>query len=296
MRLLGTLVVVLLVLTVLAFVVGRLARTDRGRDFARDFAARTRGWWIVVLLFVPALLAGGWLVVALFAATALLAWHEFSTITGAAALRSRDVAWTAPAVAAVFAAAASLLPVLPTLALAFLWVAAFGAFTRYGPGADAPATSRAGWRLLGFSYCVISLAAAAAVAVRYHPHWLFFSAVVVQVSDVLQYVFGKLFGKHPLAPKLSPKKTWEGLLGGLVGAALLAGAMASLVGLSFGAASVLGFALALTGVAGGLAMSAVKRHHGAKDFSQLLPGHGGLMDRLDSVCAASLVTLAVLAA
>lgn len=286
-RLLLGLLLVLLAMTGIATMLRARARTDRARAFARDFGARTAGWWLVVLVFVPAILAGGWLAVALFGFAALLAWHEFSTITGAAALRFTDAWWTAPVVAAQFVAAAGAWSVIATMAASLVAIAVITRATRLASSA----WREAGWRAIGFLYCVALLSVSAALVVRFDPRWLFFTAVVVQASDVAQYLCGKRFGRRALAPRLSPHKTWEGFAGGVLAAALLGGALAPIVGRGFGPGVALGAALALGGVAGGLAMSAVKRQRGVKDFSRLLPGHGGLMDRLDSLCIACAVTL-----
>lgn len=289
-RLFGGLVALLLAMTAIAQLLQRTARTDSARGVAHDFATRTRGWWLLVLVFIPPLLAGGAIALTLLAAAALFAWHEFSTITGPAALRRGDVVWTAPLVVGVFLAAAGILPVVVTVAAGVLVVVV----ATVAVPQTAPLPARLGWRLLGFGYCVLLLSTAGALAVRFDARWLFFTAVVVQVGDVLQYVFGKLFGRHPLAPKLSPKKTWEGFIGGALTSALLAGALGPIVGLTFMRGIGLGLVLTLAGVAGGLAMSAVKRRRGVKDFGQLVPGQGGLMDRLDSLCAACPVALVYL--
>jgi phosphatidate cytidylyltransferase len=112
---------------------------------------------------------------------------------------------------------------------------------------------------------------------------MLFFLLVAQISDVLQYVCGKLFGRHKVAPVLSPNKTWEGLIGGGLLASLLG---ASLHGLTpFSAWQALFFSLAVVaaGFFGGLVLSAVKRSLGAKDWGYSLPGHGGMLDRLDSI-------------
>lgn len=109
-------------------------------------------------------------------------------------------------------------------------------------------------------------------------------------SDTCAYVVGVLFGKHKMSPKLSPKKSVEGAVGGIVGAALLfvlytyfvvyrfAGTEISLV-----FAAILGALGAMVSMVGDLAASAVKRDHAIKDYGKLIPGHGGIMDRFDSV-------------
>jgi phosphatidate cytidylyltransferase len=116
--------------------------------------------------------------------------------------------------------------------------------------------------------------------------------VVVVTADIGAYFSGKAFGKHKLAFKVSPGKTWEGFWGGLFSCLLLAVVVWSLLPASFehvGLTSVITVFVctALFSVVGDLVVSMVKRDIGLKDSGNLLPGHGGLMDRLDSICGAA---------
>ena len=115
-------------------------------------------------------------------------------------------------------------------------------------------------------------------------------------SDTCAYVVGVLFGKHKMTPKLSPKKSIEGGVGGVVGAALLFGLYtyyvinpfsAESLRMGLGSAMCLGAVGALVSMVGDLAASAIKRDHNIKDYGKLIPGHGGIMDRFDSVIIAA---------
>ncbi|MEW6677950.1 MAG: phosphatidate cytidylyltransferase [Pseudomonadota bacterium] len=112
---------------------------------------------------------------------------------------------------------------------------------------------------------------------------LMFLLMVSQLGDVFQYIWGKLFGRHPLAPRISPAKTLEGLAGGLASAAALGAALAWMT--PFTPLQGAGMALGIVslGVTGGLLLSAEKRRRGIKDWGTRLPGHGGMLDRVDSV-------------
>jgi phosphatidate cytidylyltransferase len=110
--------------------------------------------------------------------------------------------------------------------------------------------------------------------------------VIVWAADVGAYAFGRLFGRRKLAPAVSPGKTWEGVTGGLVTAGLAAGLAAAWVGLPASHLVVLGVATALISVLGDLTQSMFKRNVGLKDSGKLLPGHGGVLDRIDSLTAA----------
>ncbi|MBN1656989.1 MAG: phosphatidate cytidylyltransferase [Anaerolineae bacterium] len=114
--------------------------------------------------------------------------------------------------------------------------------------------------------------------------WLALVFLVTWINDTAAYFVGKAIGRHPCAPYLSPKKTWEGTVGGWIGgvaATVLLGAW--LVDLPWGHGLALGALIATVAPFGDLAKSMVKRQLGVKDFSALIPGHGGMMDRIDSL-------------
>jgi len=108
--------------------------------------------------------------------------------------------------------------------------------------------------------------------------------IVVQLSDVFQYIWGKLLGKRKIAPTISPNKTWEGFVGGVATAVALGTALWWMTPFSPLGALAMSVAIALMGFAGGLTMSAIKRDRGVKDFGATIEGHGGILDRMDSVC------------
>ncbi len=114
-----------------------------------------------------------------------------------------------------------------------------------------------------------------------------FLVLVVQGSDVLQYVWGKLCGRHKVAPELSPSKTWEGLIGGVVSATALGAALYGITPFTPWQSAGMALVICVMGFLGGLVMSAIKRDRGVKDWGDLIEGHGGMLDRLDSVVFAA---------
>ena len=107
---------------------------------------------------------------------------------------------------------------------------------------------------------------------------------MVQSSDVLQYVWGKLFGKHKIAPTLSPSKTVEGFVGGVLSASLLGMMLHWMTPFNAWQAFLMSMLICLMGFLGGLVMSAMKRSMGVKDWGNMISGHGGILDRMDSLC------------
>ena len=120
--------------------------------------------------------------------------------------------------------------------------------------------------------------------------WLFF---VVWSTDIFAYFAGRAIGGPKLAPRTSPNKTWAGLGGGVIGAAIVGAVAAWLMQLE-NVFLLLGGPLAVLAQLGDLYESAVKRRHGVKDSGRILPGHGGVLDRLDGLLPAALATYAVL--
>lgn len=117
---------------------------------------------------------------------------------------------------------------------------------------------------------------------------LLFLMFLTQFNDVAQYVWGKALGRHPVIPKVSPKKTWEGLVGGVLTTTLLAGLLAPwLTPLAGWEAPAAGLLIGLSGFVGDVNLSALKRDLGVKDSGRLIPGHGGILDRVDSLTTAA---------
>ena len=149
-------------------------------------------------------------------------------------------------------------------------------------------SSKIQWGLMISVFCISHVPALLNLKLSgFHgePIWLaIWLIMVVQASDILQYVCGKLFGKHKVAPILSPSKTVEGLLGGVILATILGIAMSWLTPFSYIEAALIGLIVCIFGFFGGLVMSAIKRDRGVKDWGQLIHGHGGMLDRIDSIC------------
>lgn len=147
------------------------------------------------------------------------------------------------------------------------------------------------WRYFGVLY--VALPPIALVLLREDPQYgiaaIIWVMVVVWMADTLAYFAGRIIGGPKLAPRLSPKKTWAGLGGAMAGSALAAVAVALLLGLpSILVLALLAAALAVVEQGGDLFKSAMKRHYGVKDSGRLIPGHGGVIDRVDGLVAVAM--------
>ena len=153
-------------------------------------------------------------------------------------------------------------------------------------------------------YVILAFSALSAVRTLHNGvFYMFIPFICSWVSDVFAYFVGRLFGKHKLIPEISPKKTVEGSIGGIVFAVLAMLLFGFIVDSFFDAITVnylvlglMGFVLSIISQIGDLIASSLKREYGVKDYSNLLPGHGGIADRFDSIFAISLLVLAICAA
>ena len=145
------------------------------------------------------------------------------------------------------------------------------------------------WGMMTTVYAIGYLGLILIIPIQYNPQgggagMLTFILLFTVLNDFMQMFFGKAFGKHKIIPKVSPNKTWEGFIGGVIASTVISAFMAPfLTPLSLPQSVFMGIVLAIAGFFGDVTMSAVKRDFGVKDTSMLIPGHGGILDRLDSL-------------
>lgn len=259
-----------------------------------NLTARIRAWWVMAGIVGLAFVFGRTGVIVLFFVVSLFALREFITLTPT---RRGDYYALLAAFYVVlpyqywliyadwYSMASLLVPVYAFLLLPILAVIG-GDTTHY-----LERTSKVQWGLMISVYCISHVPALLNLRIPgYEGRNLLliaFLVIVVQSSDVLQYVWGKLFGKHLVAPLLSPSKTVEGLIGGVLSATLLGAALWWITPFSPWQAGLLALVINVMGFFGGLVMSAIKRDRGIKDWGHMIEGHGGMLDRLDSVCFAA---------
>jgi len=261
-----------------------------GNAAVENLNARIQAWWVMTLCLGIALLGGSAGVVILFALCSFAALREFITLTDT----RRADHW---------ALAAAFFVVLP-VQYGLVWAEWYGLYSIFIPvyaflllpivAALRADTDRflmriaeAQWALMLCVFCVSHVAALLLLDIPGYEGrnvlLIAFLVLVVQLSDVLQYVWGKLLGRHRIAPNLSPSKTWEGFIGGTLSATLIGAALWWITPFNPLQAAYLSFIIVLMGFFGGLVLSAVKRDRGVKDWGHLIAGHGGFIDRLDSV-------------
>lgn len=284
----------LVVATLVGRVLGARTRGKPGEATVANLNARVHSWWVMSSVFALTLAAGRVGSVVLFACLSFLALREFITLTPTRRADHRALFWSFFVVTPlqyVFVGAG-----LYAMAVVFIPVYAFLLLpTRMALAGDTERflerAAKTQWGLMVAVYCVSFAPALLILEIpgfeRGGPKLLFFLTLVDQMSDVLQYVSGKLFGRRKIAPHVSPNKTWEGFLGGVGAATLLGSALWWATPFTPLQAAGMALVICLMGFAGGLVMSAIKRDRGVKDYGALIEGHGGILDRIDSMCFAA---------
>lgn len=280
-----------LVILVTGTVTGRSLRAVRGPSPVIDnLNARVAAWWVMVAVLALAFGFGRAGLVGLFALCSALALREFLTVAG----------WRRDDSLTVLAAFALVLPFQYVLVYidwyglysifipvyAFLLMPVTAALLGQTDGYLAR-VAQVQWGLMVCVFCASHVPALLSLTIpgfegrqMYLIAWLI---LVVQLSDVLQYVWGKLVGRRLIAPRLSPSKTWEGFVGGTLSASAVGTALWWVTPFAPWQAALLALLVTGMGFCGGLVLSAIKRDRGVKDWGHVIAGHGGVLDRLDSV-------------
>lgn len=288
----GGIVGLLLVASLIGLLLSR--RAGGGGDTVRNLNARVRAWWGMVAVLGVCFVMGPVANLVVFACISFFALREFITLTPT---RAGD---HLPLVVAFYV----LIPLQYWL-IYDNWYGLFSIFIPVYAFLGLPALAVLGgdtrdflerstkiqWGVMIAIYCISHAPALLILHLRGYagqgPLLLLYLMLVVQISDVMQYVFGKLFGKHKLAPTVSPSKTIEGLIGGGLSAVAIGTALWWITPFTPLQSAGMSAVIVICGVFGGLALSAVKRSLGAKDWGHMIEGHGGMMDRMDSVTFAA---------
>jgi phosphatidate cytidylyltransferase len=284
---------ILALLVVASLVLAVIRRLRPGLELG-EVAARVRSWWVMAAVFFGALAVTPLVSLAFFAFMSFWAMKEYVTL-----LRTRPADHRA-----LFLAFSS-------IPLQYYWIARswYGMFIIFIPvymflvlpfrlvlsketAGFVASCSQIQWGLMAFVFGLSHLAFLLVLPVAAVPPvggrtLLLFLVFVVEMSDVLQFLWGKSLGRHRIIPSVSPNKTWEGAVGGILSASALSLLIRFLTPFSSGETFGVALLVTVAGFCGGAVMSAVKRDFGVKDFGAVIPGHGGVLDRVDSLCYAA---------
>jgi phosphatidate cytidylyltransferase len=290
----GCLIVLLAIASAIGAVLRRRPGDAKQQASRENLVERVNAWWTMVAILAVAFLTGPTMTLILFGLASFFALREFITLTPS---REGD---RLPLSLAFFV-------ILPAQFL-LIGVERYGVFAIFIPvyaflllpsiaalRSDIDdflsRTAKQQWGLMVTVYC---LSHAPALLMLDLPGGkgasallLFYLLLIVQMSDVMQYVFGKLFGRTKIAPVVSPSKTVEGFVGGGLAAVGIGAAMWWITPFTPLQSAAIAAVIVLMGFLGGLTLSAVKRSLGAKDWGVMIEGHGGMLDRTDSICFAA---------
>jgi len=298
--------VVLGIATAVAHLLRRRPETGLNPALLETFWLRIRAWWLLLSIVAATFLIHRVVTIAVFGLISFWALREFITLTPTRPGDHRALFW-------VFFVATPVQFVL--VGLGFDWFTKLATliwFVTFIPVyafllipvrialADDPKrflerTAKIQAGLLICVYCFsyapallnLPVEKVSAGAASARERLLFFFVLMVQLSDVLQYAWAQLPWKHVLAPTISPTRTLEGLVGGVLSTSLVGASLCWATPFPFWMAGLMSGVVALMSFAGGITMSAVKRDRGVKDYGTLVEGHGGVLDRIDSLCFAA---------
>ncbi|EEC8124457.1 TPA: phosphatidate cytidylyltransferase [Escherichia coli] len=283
-----SLIVIFSLLLIATVINGLLVWLRPSKDW-RELTLRIRTWWVIIVLFSFALLSPSWLALTFFALVSFMALKEFLTLVPSRQSDRMPLLWMFIAIP------------LNYWLIGIGWYGMFVVFIPVYVFLFLPArmviagdtqgflrtVSQLHWSLMttvfAFSH-VAFLLVLPADGMQTSALLVLFLVGLTEFNDIAQYLWGKSLGRIKVIPKVSPNKTLEGLLGGVATTALAATVLGPLLTpLSWPMALLAGVIIGVTGFCGDVVMSAIKRDIGVKDSGTLLPGHGGILDRLDSL-------------
>jgi phosphatidate cytidylyltransferase len=279
-------------------VVGNILKDRRGRETGRStidtLNARIRAWWKMYTIFGLSILLGRIGALVVFAVISFLAMREYMTLVPTRRGDHRTLFWSFFVImplqyylvgAQRYGLFSIMIPVL-----AFIFVPTSIAIA----GDTSNFLERSAKIQFGLMVCVYCLSHAPALLLLNIPGFaghnarlLLYLGFVDQMNDILQYVWDKLIGKHKIAWRVSPNKTWEGFAAGVVSATVIGTALWWATPFTPLQSAGMSFMICLLGFAGSLVISALKRDIGIKDFGVVIEGQGGILDHVDSLCFAA---------
>lgn len=263
---------------------------DRAHATIDNLNARLKAWWIMIAVIAAATWTGAWAVIGLFALVSFQCLREYVSLAPTRKGDHRALIWSFYVflplqyylIAAGWYGLFSIL--IPVYAFLLLPISA-------SLGADTTRflerSAKIQWGLMICVYCLSHVPALLTLEIPgYEGRNLLlvvFLLLTVQSSDVFQYIWGKLLGRHALSKQISPSKTVEGLVGGVLSATVMGAALWWITPFSPVEAAFVALVINTLGFFGGFVLSAIKRDRGVKDWGHLIEGHGGMLDRVDSL-------------
>ncbi len=272
--------------SLLFFVVGKL----KPQANLAELKARTKSWWIMATLFIGATLFNTTVSYVAIAFLSFIAFREMYSLLEFRESDRRAIFWAFVAIPVQYYLAyigwyGAFIIFIPVVMFLFL---PLRLVLKGDTAGIIKSISMLQWALMltvfGLSHMAYLLSLPPIEGFDSDGRGLLlFLVFLTEINDVMQFTWGKLLGKHKIVPKVSSNKTWEGFVGGLVSTTVIGYFLAFLTPLSPIQAGFISFMLALAGFIGDIVMSSIKRDIGVKDTGTTIPGHGGVLDRIDSL-------------
>ncbi len=263
------------------------------KDFLKPIKDRVKSWWVIFGVVI--IIIGSRREVA-FIVLALISFISFKELTSQLKIndlhrRTLRFAFIAIPLQFYFAYKAMFIPFLVFIPVAMMLLLPFRSLIEDQSEESLKTFSQLHWALMltVFSLSHISYLMSLSPNSDESQGMIFFLILITQLNDVSQFIFGKLLGKKKVSPIVSPNKTWAGLMGGIGSSIVLGFFFRDLLPLNIVQVVVVSAMIAIFGFFGDLNISAIKRDLKIKDMSNLIPGHGGIMDRLDSLIFSNLI-------
>jgi len=280
----------LLIASLIGLILRARMSRERVNPVIHNLNARINAWWVMVLVLALAFWLGNTAVIVLFAFISLQTLREYISVTYTRRGDYRALLWCffffLPLQYGLieigwYGLFSILIPVYAFLLLPIS--ASLGAdTTRFLERA-----AKVQWGLMICVYCLSHVPALLVLQISgfegRNLQLIVFLLLTVQSSDVFQYVWGKLLGRHKLSPGISPSKTLEGLIGGVLTSTAVGAALWWITPFLWWQAALIALTINMLGFFGGFVLSAIKRDRGIKDWGHMIEGHGGMLDRVDSV-------------
>ncbi len=290
---LGGIYVIISILTIIFF---SLKKFKGETKLIKELIERTNSWWVIILLVTFVLFINRQVATVGLALLSLIAFRELSSNLNLRMTDRRALLWCYLAIPFQFMAAYTqdltfFIIFIPVIMFVFL------TFRTVAIGEIENITRSLGiihWSIMltvfSFSHIVYILSFPAKDGFSAgNGGTVLFLIVITEINDIFQFTCGKLFGKNKIIPSVSPNKTVEGFVGGMICTTIVGSLLSFLLPINLDKTIILTILLCIVGFGGDITLSAVKREHKIKDMGTSIPGHGGMMDRLDSLAFTSLV-------
>lgn len=293
-RIFGALFAVLAAASAIGLALKWRSGFDRPHPTVDNLNARIGAWWVMIALIAAAAWAGAWAMIALFALVSFQCLREYVSLAPTRKGDHRALIWCFYVFLPLqyylvaigwYGLFSILIPVYAFLLLPIS--AALGADTQR----FLERSAKIQWGLMMCVHCLSHVPALLTLEIPGYAGrnmlLVVFLLLTVQSSDVFQYIWGKLLGRHTLSRSISPSKTFEGLIGGVLSATAVGAALWWITPFTPLEAALVALVINVLGFFGGFVLSAIKRDRGVKDWGYMIEGHGGMLDRVDSIAFAA---------